>query len=111
MTSHYRKKAMESRYALVVRTFCGSGDRRFYVIDLESMTLALKLDAHARLYSSPLLIGEIVISGDNGGVVREIDPVSLEIVGKLRLPDAVTNALAFTPDGTRVFVLNEIYAF
>lgn len=78
------------------------------------MTLALKLDAHARIYSSPRLIGDSVIFGDGGGIVREIDPASLDIVGKLTLPDAVTNVVAFTLDGRRVFVptyMNEIYAF
>src|SRR5262249_23670906 len=96
------------------KLFCGSGDRHLYVIDLDTMSLALKLYARARVYSSPRLVGESVIFGDSGGVVREIEPRSLEVVGKLTVPDAVTNAVAFTPDRNRIFVpthMNEIYAF
>ena len=62
----------------------------------------------------PRLIGDSVIFGDGGGAVREIDPVSLEAVGKPTVPDAVTNAVAFTADGRHVFgptYMNEIYAF
>lgn len=96
------------------RLFCGSGDRHLYVIDLDTMSIALKFDAHARIYCSPRLIGGAVVFGSNGGVVREMDPASLEITGKVTVPDAVTNAVAFMPDGKRVFVptyMNEIYAF
>ena len=96
------------------RLFCGSGDRHLYVIDLDTMSLALKFDAGARVYSSPRRIGDSVIFGSNGGAVREIDPASLEVTGKITVPDAVTNAIAFTPDATRIFVptyMNEVYAF
>jgi orotate phosphoribosyltransferase len=94
------------------RLFCGSGDRHLYVIDLDTMKLALKLNCRARVYSSPRLIGDSVVFGCNGGVVREIDPVSLTVTGTLTVPDAVTNAVATTADGGRVFVptyVNEVY--
>jgi orotate phosphoribosyltransferase len=96
------------------RLFCGSGDRNLYVIDLATMSLALKFDAGARVYCSPRLVGDSVIFGTNGGVVREMDPVSLKITGRFTVPDAVTNAIAVSPDGDRLFVptcMNEIYAF
>jgi hypothetical protein len=44
----------------------------------------------------------------------EIDPDTLEIGGRLQLEDAVTNAIAATPDGKRIFVstaMNQLYAF
>jgi len=44
------------------RLFCGSGDRHLYVIDLDTMSLARKLDCRARVYSSPRLIADSVIS-------------------------------------------------
>lgn len=53
------------------KLFCGSGDRHLYVIDLDTMSVALKYDAHARVYSSPRLIKDSVIFGSNGGVVRD----------------------------------------
>lgn len=96
------------------KLFCGSGDRHLYVIDLDTMSLATKINAGGRVYSSPRLIGDSVIFGSNGGVVREIDPISLEVIGKLTVPDAVPNAVAFSTGGTRIFVatsLNEIHAF
>jgi outer membrane protein assembly factor BamB len=97
------------------RIFCGSGDRHLYVIDLDGMKLIKKIDCGARVYSSPRVIGgNSVIFGTNGGIVRELDPVTLQITGKLIVPDAVTNAVAFTEDGTRVFVptyMNEIYCY
>jgi len=77
------------------------------------MSLALKLDCKARVYSSPRLVGDSVIFGSAGGVVREIDPVSLSITGTMTLPDAVTNAVAVAGDGKMMFVptyVNEIYA-
>jgi orotate phosphoribosyltransferase len=96
------------------RLFCGSGDRHLYVVDLDTMSLALKKDCHARVYSSPRLVDGSVIFGTNGGVVYEMEPTSLEIVGRLTAPDAVTNAIAATPDGKRLFVptyMNEIYLY
>ncbi len=96
------------------RLFCGSGDRHLFVIDLDQMTLVKKIDCGARIYSSPRLIDGAVVFGTAGGVVRELDPVSLETRAKLVVPDAVTNAVAATPDGTRIFVptyINEIFAF
>lgn len=97
------------------RIFCGSGDRHLYVIDLDQMSVLKKIDCGARVYSSPRVIGgSSVIFGTNGGIVREIDPISLELTGKLIVPDAVTNAVAFSDDGTRVFVptyMNEIYCY
>jgi orotate phosphoribosyltransferase len=94
------------------KLFCGSGDRHFYVIDLDTMSIALKMDCQARVYSSPRLIDGCVIFGTNAGVVYEMDPLSLDLVGRLTLPDAVPNAVAFTSDGRHIFVptsMNEIY--
>jgi hypothetical protein len=55
-------------------------------------------------------IGDSVIGG---GVVREIDPVSREVVGKLTVPDA-DQCRGVHGDGRRIFAptyMNEIYAF
>jgi outer membrane protein assembly factor BamB len=96
------------------RLFCGSGDRNLYVIDLASMSLIKKIPAGARVYCSPRLVDGKVMVGTNGGQVMEIDPDTLEIGGRLQLEDAVTNAIAATPDGKRIFVstaMNHLYAF
>lgn len=96
------------------RLFCGSGDRHFYVIDLDRMELVKKMDMGGRVYSSPKLIDGRVVFATTGGVVIEMDPHTLETIGRLQLPDAVTNAVAATEDGRRIFVstyMNHLYAF
>jgi outer membrane protein assembly factor BamB/orotate phosphoribosyltransferase len=96
------------------RLFCGSGDRHLYVVDLDHMALVSRFHAGARVYSSPRYLNGGVIFGCNSGTVYEIDPLSCTVTGKLRVPDATTNAIVFTPEGDRIFVptyMNEIYAF
>ncbi|SEB90464.1 hypothetical protein SAMN05519104_0356 [Rhizobiales bacterium GAS188] len=78
------------------------------------MKLVKKIDAGARVYSSPRAIGDRVIFGTNGGKILEIDANSLETKGVLQLPDAVTNAVVPSLDGTRIYVstyMNDLYAF
>jgi outer membrane protein assembly factor BamB len=96
------------------RLFCGSGDRNVYVIDLKSLTLIEKISMGARVYSSPKLIDGRVIVGTSGGLIMEIDPDTLKIEGRAQLDDAITNAVAATPDGRQIFVstyMNHLYAF
>ena len=96
------------------RIFCGSGDRHLYVIDLETMTLVKKIDCGTRVYSSPRLIAGKVAFGSTGGVYRELDPITLETTGYLQLPDAITNAIAHTGGGSRIFIptsVNELFCF
>jgi outer membrane protein assembly factor BamB/orotate phosphoribosyltransferase len=96
------------------KLFCGSGDKRFHVVDLDRMTLIESLDMRARIYSSPRAIDSAVIFGTAGGVVCEIDHGTLQVRGRATVPDAIANAIAVTPDGSRIFVptvMNEIYAF
>lgn len=96
------------------RLFCGSGDRHLYVIDLDTMELVQKIDLGARIYASPRLMGSRVILATTGGRVLEFDHDSLKIEGVLQLPDAVTNAVALSPDGSQMFVstyMNDLFAF
>jgi outer membrane protein assembly factor BamB/orotate phosphoribosyltransferase len=96
------------------KLFCGSGDRHLYVIDVDQMKLIKKINLYSRVYSSPRLVGNRVILGTSGGRVYEIDIETLETKGILQLPDAVTNAVAVSPDGRRIFVstyMNHLYAF
>jgi outer membrane protein assembly factor BamB/orotate phosphoribosyltransferase len=96
------------------RVFCGSGDRRLHVIDLDAMRLLRSIDFGARIYASPRMIDGRVAFGTNGGIYREIDPLTLETLGSLQLPDAITNAVAARADGRCVVVptyMNELYCF
>jgi outer membrane protein assembly factor BamB len=94
--------------------FCGSGDRHLYIVDLDTMTLVNKINCGARIFSSPRLIDGRVAFGTMGGVYREIDPMTLEVTGYLQLADGITNGVAQTDGGRRVFIptyVNELYCF
>jgi hypothetical protein len=55
-----------------------------------------------------------VIFGTNGGVVYEINDQTLEVVGRLNVPDAVVNKVVIASGGMRAFVptyMNELYAY
>ncbi|WP_369929836.1 PQQ-binding-like beta-propeller repeat protein [Xanthomonas sp. NCPPB 2632] len=96
------------------KLFCGSGDRHLYVIDVDTMQLVAKINLRSRVYASPRRIGNRIIVGSNGGKVYEIDIDTLQVKGILQLPDAVTNGVAVSPDGRRIFVstyMNHLYAF
>jgi orotate phosphoribosyltransferase len=96
------------------KLFCGSGDRHLYVIDVECREVLEKVPMRGRVYGSPKLIGGRVVVASSGGLLMEIDPKTLKIKGRLQLSDAVTNAVAATDDGRRIFVstyMNHLYAF
>ena len=96
------------------RLFCGSGDRHLYVIDIERMELIKKIELFGRVYCSPRLLGDRVLVGTTGGRLYEIGVESLEVEGLLQLPDAITNAVAATEDGSRIFVstyMNHLFSF
>lgn len=96
------------------RVFCGSGDKHLYVIDLDSLSLVDKLYCGSRVYGSPRLNDGVVGFGNNGGVYREIDPVTLEPVTHLQVPDAITNAVTMNKHKNTAYILtyvNEILAF
>jgi outer membrane protein assembly factor BamB/orotate phosphoribosyltransferase len=96
------------------RLFCGSGDRHLYVIDLDRMEVVKKIETRARVYSSPVAIGDRVLFGTTGGKLFEIDADTLATKGVLQLPDAITNAIIPSGDGSRIYVstyMNHLFAF
>jgi outer membrane protein assembly factor BamB len=96
------------------RAYCGSGDRHLYAIDLDSLTLAARRDLGARIYAAPRQVGDRVIVGTLGGVVRELDPNSLQTLGRLQVADAVANAIAATSSGSVIYVpttMGAVHAF
>jgi outer membrane protein assembly factor BamB len=96
------------------KLFCGSGDKKLYVIDLDCFEIIETIDVYARTYSSPRLIGNQVVFGTNGGRMYEIDADTLETTGILYVPDAITNAVAHSPDGRFIFIstyMNQLLAF
>lgn len=96
------------------RIFCGSNDGHLYIIGLDDLTVHQKIRYGTRLFASPRLIDGGVFIATSGGVVQELDPVSLNVLGRVLVPDAVTNGIASNLDGSRIFVLtymNELYAY
>jgi hypothetical protein len=78
------------------------------------MELVKKIDARARVYSSPCAIGDCILFGTNGGRLMEIGAETLETKGVLQLPDAIANAVIPSPDGSRIYVstyMNHLFAF
>jgi outer membrane protein assembly factor BamB/orotate phosphoribosyltransferase len=90
------------------RLFCGSGDRRLYVIDLATLDVTAKLDFGARIYSTPVAVsspdGDRILFGTNGGRVIELDARTLETRVSHQCGDAVTNSIAVSPDQQRIYV-------
>jgi outer membrane protein assembly factor BamB len=95
------------------KLFVGSGDKHMYVIDLRTFKVILKHNHNARVFSSPRLIDDYVVYGDASGKLYHMHPESLEFHATTHLADAITNAAAHTPDGSRLYVsthMNELFA-
>jgi outer membrane protein assembly factor BamB len=96
------------------RLFCGSGDKRLYVVDLDDFKCIKRLNLGARVYASPRLVNGRVVVGTTGGVLYVIDPISLAIEERIQVADAITNAVATNEDESRIFIptyMNEIYCY
>lgn len=96
------------------RVFCGSGDKHLYVIDLDSMALVDKIYCGSRVYGAPRLNNGVVGFGCNGGVYRELDPLTLAPETYLQVPDAITNAISSNESNNMVYIptyMNDIFAF
>lgn len=94
--------------------FCGSSDRVMYVIDLARMQRVRGIDVGARVFSSARPLGGRILFGTTSGKVICLDPVTLTTRTLAQVPDAITNAVAVDPSGSRIYVptyTNEIYAF
>jgi outer membrane protein assembly factor BamB len=95
------------------KLFCGSGDRKLHIMDLDRMERIKTIETCARIYASPKAVGDRVIFGTTGGEIIEIDAETLDVKGTLQLPDAVTNAVAVSADGSRIYVstyMNDLFA-
>lgn len=97
------------------RMFATSADRFVYVINLDTMQVEKKIDCYARLFATPVFVapGTVAVATTQGRVM-EIDLETLEISGRLTVPDTITNSPVVTPDGKMIIVptyMNELYAF
>ncbi len=84
--------------------YCGSGDRQLYAINLDQLRVVAQRDLGARVYATPKQLGDRIIVGTLGGVLRELHPTTLETLGRLQFSDAIANAIAATPSGSVIYV-------
>jgi outer membrane protein assembly factor BamB/orotate phosphoribosyltransferase len=96
------------------KAYIGSTDKYLYVLDLERRAIKTRIFAASKIYGPPRLLDGRIYFGACNGVVYEIDPASDEVTGMHQLPDAVTNALAYSSETGDFFALtytNELFTF
>lgn len=90
-----------------------STDKHIYCIDLDTFEERWRWYGGARIFSSPVLIGESVYVGGNTGRLTELNPDTGEEKSFLTLTERITNRVAYNPTTKRFFVptfTNEIYS-
>jgi outer membrane protein assembly factor BamB len=95
------------------KLFCGSADHRLYIADVPRRKLLARLDTGSRIFASPVAIGNRVLFGTTGGKLIELDADTLQVKAITQLPDAITNAVAVSENGRRVYAstaMNDLYA-
>lgn len=96
------------------RAYVGSTDKNLYILDLEKRSVRKKIFAGSKIFGPPRMIEGRIYFGACNGMIYEIDPAADEITGTHQLPDAVTNAVAYS-DATGYFYaltyVNELCAF
>ncbi len=94
--------------------YIGSTDKYLYVLDLERRVVKKKIYAGSKIFGPPRLLEGRIYFGASSGMIYEIDPVTLDITGTHQLPDAVTNALTYSPETGDFYALtyvNQLFAF
>jgi outer membrane protein assembly factor BamB len=93
--------------------FIGSTDKYMYILDLKTKKVKHKLFAGSLVFCPPRLIKGRVYFGSCSGIIYEINLKPLSITGNYQLPDAVTNAIAFSEATGLFYVLtytNQLFA-
>lgn len=93
--------------------FIGSTDKYMYVLDLEKQVVKKKLFTASKIFGPPRLIEGKVYFGACNGIIYQLDPVTGDITGKHQLPDAVTCAVAHSPETGLFYALtyvNQLFA-
>ena len=93
--------------------FVGSTDKYLYVLDLERRETKARISVHSKIYAPPRLLNGAVYFGACNGLIYKLDPASATVLGTYQLPDAVTNALTYSPETNLYYALtyvNELFA-
>jgi len=93
--------------------FMGSTDKFLYVLDLEQRSLKTRIATQSKVYGPPRLLNGAIYFGACNGLIYKLDPATAAVAGTFQLPDAVTNALSYSPDTNLYYALtyvNELFA-
>jgi outer membrane protein assembly factor BamB len=96
------------------KAYIGSTDKYMYVLDLERQIVKTKIFAASKVFGPATLLAGRIYFGACNGMIYELDPATDEVTGTHQLPDAVTNALAYsasTGDFYALTYVNELFAF
>jgi len=86
------------------RAFYTATDKCFYVVDLETGVCVARLRSRGRSFSSPALINDGVVFGNNAGLLFDIDPRTLNLRGRHQMVDRITSKTAYDSLSDQYFV-------
>lgn len=87
-------------------------DKNTYCVDLHTFTEKWRQSAGARIFSSPLVVGERVYIGANTGRFTELDAQNGTTHSFMTFPERITNRAAYDPRTKRFYIptfANEVY--
>lgn len=93
--------------------FIGSTDKFLYVLDLERRMVKKKIPVYSKIFAPPRLLEGRVYFGACSGMIYQLDPMTGDITGKHQLPDAITNAMTYSPETGLFYALtyvNQLFA-
>jgi orotate phosphoribosyltransferase len=93
--------------------YIGSSDKAFYVLDLLKGEVHTKLQGRSKIFCPPALINGKIYFGSCDGTLYRIAPDSVSLDGVARLPDALTNRIAYSPKQKLFYALtytNQMFA-
>ena len=93
--------------------YIGSTDKSLYVLDLKKGEVDTKLDGSAKIFCPPALIEGKVYFGSCDGTVYRLDPQTVSLDGVAKLPDALTNKIAYSEKHKLFYALtytNQMFA-
>ena len=96
------------------RLYVTSTDKHCYVYDLEKKEVLKKIRTFGKIYASPVEIDGSVCFGGNDGIVREVNPDTLEVDHLIQLPERITCKIIKGIKSDRYYVStydNRVWAF
>lgn len=86
------------------RVYVSSLDKKLYCINLATLQVEWEFQTNGRIFASPIESNGSVYVGANDGRLYEIDPVTGVNTALFQAVERITNAIAVSGDGNRLFV-------